>query len=159
METIYFHDIKLKQDENNIFDINFIDGDFEVDDTFDINIIMSLFVDSRADESEVGEPLRRRGFWGDIILYPQDDNITLGSKLWLIYGRNTEEQFNRAVDYSKKSLDWLIAKNYLKTINISGDRTITGIIININFIVEDNSISEFNFKLWENGIVEVIESL
>lgn len=160
MTTDFNHDIKLRQDEDDkIYDIHIVDGDLETDDTFDINIIMSLFVDARADESEVPEPLRRRGFWGDLILYPDQDDITLGSKLWLVYGRNTEEQLNRAIDYCRKSLQWFINKNYVKTIEVDGGRTIDGIKININFIVEDNSISDFNFSLWENGVVETVQSL
>lgn len=160
MSTDYTHDIKLTQDEeDDVFDIHFVDGDFEVDDTFDINIIMSLFVDARADESEIPEPLRRRGFWGDLILYAQEDNISLGSKLWLVYGRNTEEQLNRAIDYSRKGLDWFVQKNYAKSIEVDGRRVINAIILDVRFIIEDNSISEFNFKLWENGVVETIESL
>lgn len=159
MATEFDHDIKLTQDDNGIWDINIVDGDFEVDNTFDINIIMSLFVDARADQSELPEPLRRRGFWGDLILYKNEDNITLGSKLWLISGRNTEDSLNRAIDFSRKSLQWLIDKNYVTTINVDGSRSINGIILNINFIVQDNSISEFNFKLWENGVVEVLTAL
>jgi len=158
--TDYSHDIKLRQDEEDgIYDIHITDdGDFETDDSFDINIIMSLFVDSRADSSEIVEPLRRRGFWGDLVLFSQE-NLKSGSKLWLVSGRNTKEQLNKAIDYTRKSLQWLINEKYVKNINVDGQQTINGIIINIEFIVEDNNISEFNFKLWENGIVETIETL
>lgn len=159
MTTDYTHDIKLTQDDDGIYDIHFVDGDFEVDDTFDINIQMSLFVDGRADSSEISEPLMRRGFLGDLILFAQEDNIASGSKLWLVYGRNTEEQLNRAIDYTQKSLQWLVDKGYAINIIVNGTRLINGIKVNVQFIVEDNSISEFNFKLWENGVVEVIESL
>ena len=159
MAQDFTHDIKLRQDDDKMFDIHFVDGDFEVDDTFDINIIMSLFVDSRADISEVSEPLRRRGFWGDVILFSDEPNYKSGSKLWLINGRNTKEILNRAIDYTKKSLNWFIDKNYAKTINVIGAQTINGIIIDINFIIEDNSISKFNFKLWENGVVQTVQSL
>ena len=86
-------------------------------------------------------------------------HITLGSKLWLVNGRNTQEMLNRAINYCELGLDWLIAKNYAKTIEIDGINTATGISIAINFVIDDNSIEEFNFKLWENGVVEVTEGL
>ena len=155
----YTHDIKLEQDDDGIYDIHITeDGDFEADDSFDINIIMSLFVDARADASEIAEPLQRRGFWGDLILFAQEDLVS-GSKLWLVYGRNTEKQLNNAIDYTKKALQWLIIENHVRNINVTGSITMNGIIVNVEFIVEDNSVSEFSFKLWENGQVEVVESL
>jgi len=153
------HDIKLRQNDDSVFDINIVDGDLEVDDTFDINIIMSLFVDGRADSSEIPEAIRRRGFWGDLILFANESNIESGSKLWLVNGRNTDDMLNRAIDYSRKSLQWFIDKGYVQDVEVTGNNTATGIQLDINFIIEDNSIEEFNFKLWENGVVQVIEGL
>ena len=160
MAIDYAHDIKLTKDDSGIWDINFLDnGDLEVDDTFDINIIMSLFVDGRADSTEIAEPLYRRGFWADSFLFEVADDIVSGSKLWLVVGRNTQTQLNNAIDYCEQALEWLISKKYVKTINIDGAILIKGIILNIEFIIEDNSVLEFNFKLWENGVVEIITSL
>ena len=156
----YSHDIKLRQDDDNIFDIHITpDGDFEVDDTFDINIIMSLFVDALADESEVSEPLRRRGFVGDLLLFENEPDEFSGSKLWLVNGRNTTKQLNNTIDFSRDGLAWFVKDNLVKNIDITGDLHLNGINLDINFIVEDNAVKEYNIKLWQNGVVETIERL
>ena len=125
----------------------------------DTNIIMSLFVDGRAADSEVPSSLRRRGFWGDIILFANEPEISSGSKLWLVYGRLTDKQLNKGIDAVKKGLEWLVLKDYALQIDVDGNFIVNGINLNVNITVEDNFIKKFNFKLWENGIVSAEETL
>lgn len=161
MDTPDDHDIKVRQRENDcIFDINISeDGDFERENSFDTNILMSLFVDGRADGSEISEPIDRRGFWGDVILFKNEPNISSGGKLWLVRGRRTEDTLNKAIDVVQKSLNWLVLKKYAQQVTVNGDFSINGIILNVIIRVSDNVVRVFNFKLWENGIVETIERL
>ena len=139
------------------FDIGFTNGDFDLEDTFYSAINISLFADSRADESEVPEPSRRRGYWGDFLLFPDDPNIKTGSKLWLAQGRRTDYELGKAIDYCKKALQWIIDKGKAKDIKVSGSFSTNGIIIDIQIIIEDSLIQNFSFKLWQNGVTEIIE--
>lgn len=161
MSALDYHDIKLIQDiKTAIWDIGFDDsGDFILDDTFDISLIMSLFVDARAAQSEIPEPLARRGFWGDLILFKNDNEIESGSKLWMTRGRRTEALKNKAIDYAYKALQWLVTRNYAKEVRVDAAFAPNGIILDISITIEDNSIEKFNFKLWENGIVQEVRPL
>jgi len=160
------YDIRIRQTDKGdprgacIFDINIdSDGDFERDDTFNTPILLSLFVDGRADGSEISDPINRRGFWGDVILFKNEPNIGSGGKLWLISGRRTENTLNQAIDAVQKSLNWLLINKFAKQANVEGSFTTNGIILDVIISVDDNVVEIFNFKLWENGIVEQIERL
>ncbi len=151
------HDVKLRQDDDLAFDIHIAeDGDFELEDSFDTSIIHSLFVDGRANQSDIGEPIERRGFWGDLIIFENEPTIQSGSKLWLVRGRRTEVNLNNAIDFCQKGLNWLIEKDFAKQINVTGEFSTNGIILDVTITVIDNSILKFNFRLWENGVVEVL---
>lgn len=161
MSVAEYHDIKLIQDVKTvIWDIGFdASGDLLLDDTFDISLIMSLFVDARAAQSEIPDPLSRRGFWGDLVLFKNDGDIESGSKIWMARGRRTEALRNKVIDYANKALQWIVSRNYAKEIRVSASFSREGIILDISIIIEDNSIEKFNFKLWENGIVQEVTPL
>ena len=153
-----FHDIRLRQ-EKKIFDIHFDEnGDFELDNSFDINLIMSLFVDARADASEVPEPQNRRGFWGDLILFENDNDIFSGSKLWLVHGRRTNDVRNFAIDAVRSSLDWIITRNHATNIDVTADFVANGIRVNVTILVNRNQVETLSIKLWENGNVPEVLS-
>ena len=96
-------DILLEQDEDNIYDISFENGDFKLTDGFDTAIVLSLFTDARADSSEVSEPILRRGWIGNEQNENEDDNF--GSKIWLLeQARTNEDTSNRSTTYSQDAL-------------------------------------------------------
>ncbi len=76
-----FIDLAYEQGEDGIFDLVLEDGDLAVTDGLESAILVSLFSDARADESEVGDPRKRRGWIGDLTADQPDDRF--GSKLWL----------------------------------------------------------------------------
>jgi len=146
------HDIKIEFDETlQAFDIDFDDkGDFVLEDTFDTNIAISLLSDARADQSEVSEPERRRGFWADEVLFPDDPNQNFGSKLWLIQGRRTQDNLNKAIDFAQISLQWLVDNNHVKSIDIQGQFITNGIQLDINYVVDNDVTNNLSFQLWLN---------
>lgn len=142
-------DIKLQLDESlNNYDINFdSDGDFEQVSSFDTSVLLSLGTDQRADESEIPEASKRRGWVGDQLY----TSFKVGSKLWLLeQSRLNTNTRNLAKTYSESALQWLKDDEYLNTINVS---TIVSnnqnIIINIigNAI---NNKNEWSYTLWKN---------
>lgn len=141
-------DIKLIADELGIYDIGIADnGDFVLDDSFDTSIIVSLFTDARADESEQSIPERRRGWWGDLF-----EAEPIGSKLWLLdQAKRTQPKLNSAKGHAQDALSWLLSDNYAKSINITSSFITNG--LNLDIILERfNSQKEnITFNLWEES--------
>lgn len=98
-------DAKLREIGRGIFDIE-IDayGDIRTADGFDTPIIVSLFSDARADESEVQDTAKRRGWIGD---EGTEDNT--GSTLWVYeQARLSQRIANQVEDAARKCIQWLI---------------------------------------------------
>lgn len=144
-------DAKLNYFGNtNFFDISLKDGDIELDDSFNTPLVVSLFSDARADESEVRKPENRRGFWGDEISGDPTDKF--GSKLWLLFqSRLTTNTVTRANDYVKLATNWLITYGYSKIVDIKATRLERETLgLNIRIINNDNSVEQLYYKLWRN---------
>lgn len=146
-------DIALTQDSYNVFDISIAsNGDLATTQGFDTSLTCSLFTDKRASDTEVLQPERRRGFWGDV--FENDDNFTRGSKLWLLsQARITQATVNAAISYAKNSLQWLIDDGYAvkvdATASITGARR-NGIALTIT-VYRSQSISETRtYEIWQN---------
>lgn len=76
-------DLMVRQDDEGIFDL-VIDAaaqDFATDDGLEPAIIASLFSDRRATRDEVADPMKRRGWIGNLLADVPGDNF--GSGLWL----------------------------------------------------------------------------
>lgn len=84
-------------------------NDLATDDGLQTAIILSLFTDRRADDSDAlpDGQTDRRGWWGDAFPTVQGDKI--GSRLWLL-GREKQMQevVTRAEEYVREALQWLL---------------------------------------------------
>jgi len=111
-----FFDVSLKLGTDNIhhFEID-ESGDLKHDESFDSFINVSLFSDRRANESEMQQPEKRRGWEGDEFLNLND--YLIGSKLWLLeQSRNTIENRNKAVQIVQDAFrlvcpSWILRKS------------------------------------------------
>lgn len=131
------------------YDISVTNGDFTSTDGLDTAILVSMFVDKRAAESEVPEASLRRGWIGNE--QNADPNYELGSKLWLLYqSRSTREILNRSIDLLKGALLWMIEDSLVKDISVSGTRSGGGITLSVTFLRFDKSTFSHQFSLWEN---------
>lgn len=142
-------DILLEKIDSSYYDISFENGDFKLTDGLDTAILMSLFTDKRADESEVIDQEQRRGWIGNE--QNQNNDYEIGSKLWLLYqARVNRDSLNRAIDYAMESLSWMQTDGILKNINVSAEFISDGIKLNIIFTRFDNSSFSKQYNLWEN---------
>jgi phage gp46-like protein len=87
-----------------------LDGaDLLADDGLETAVMLSLFLDRRAEDSDVlpdGET-DRRGWWGDS--FPTVAGDKIGSRLWLLgRAKNTPDVKTRAVEYAREALQWLL---------------------------------------------------
>ena len=143
-------DIALLQDERGNFDIG-IDpntGDFLLTRGFDTAITMSLFCERRADTSEVPTAELRRGWWGNTI---GPEGFEIGSKLWLLdQARQTQATLNKAVDYAREALQWLVDDGHLVSIDVSAAFSTNGITLNITLNRSNSATETRSYELWEN---------
>ena len=84
-------------------------GDLAREESLQTAILLSLFSDRRATKEELarfgGDDAR--GWWGDAIAEVEGDEF--GSKLWLLSrGKAIPETLNRAREYARQALSWLI---------------------------------------------------
>ena len=100
-------DAVLQELPGGIYDLKIgFDGDLETEDTFDTAILVSLFTDARADESQVPESHRRRGWIGN----ENTPDFEIGSTLWvdLEQGRITRAALNRIEEGARRALQWFV---------------------------------------------------
>lgn len=141
-------DILLEKIGDN-YDISFEDGDFKSTEGLESAIIISLFTDKRASESEVSEPSLRRGWVGNEL--NEDSTYNIGSKLWLVsQARANQKSLNDSISFAKESLQWMIDDQIAKDITVTGELLIQGVKLFITFTRFDSSSFSMQFNLWEN---------
>lgn len=111
-------DIACRQDEDGIFDL-IIDEDtrdLEVGEGLESALITSLFSDRRAARDEVANPLKRRGWIGNLVAEVPGDNF--GSGLWLYEQKRLEGEVATGLrSEAEQSLDWLVEENLLTSVS------------------------------------------
>ncbi len=115
-------------------------------------VIISLFTDRRAepDDTLPAEASDKRGWWGDAIAVQvngrtvEDDRI--GSRLWLL---SREKQLasvvERARQYCKEALAWLIEDGICERIDVIAEIVRTG-VLGVQIIIYRPQQSAVDFK-------------
>lgn len=143
-------DLKLTLDESTgNYDVSFVNGDFVLTEGFDTSIVVSLFSDARADESEVSRPELRRGWWGDETVVNKIRK--LGSKLWLLsQARLTSDTLNRSKNYAFLALKWLVDEGYSKKIESESSFDKNGALqIHIEIVNGSGATESKSYKVWQ----------
>lgn len=145
-------DLKLTQDSNYLWDINFADnGDFELTDGLDTSFSTTFFTDRRAATSEVPTPEQRRGWWGNLV--SDVPNLELGSKLWLLdQAVNSTITLANAIKYAQEAYQWLIDFNYADNVEVSGEQSQSSLSLTIRIVKDKNVIEEKVYDLWVNTV-------
>lgn len=115
-----FTDLAYDQDADGHYDL-VIDteaGDLAVTQGLDSAILVSLFSDRRARDDEVADPLRRRGWIGDLVAEVAGD--VHGSGLWFFEQSRLDEETRIGVrDESEAALDWMVVDRLIRTAEAS----------------------------------------
>ena len=142
-------DIEVRSDDRGGFDIS-IDpatGDLALTAGFDTSLKMSLFEERRANREEMVPSERRRGWWGNTLFSP---SFEVGSKLWLLdQARLTQETLNKAIDYARTALQWLVTDGHLESIEVSGRIEAETIVLTIDLFRSGSKIDSFAFDIWQ----------
>ena len=124
-------------------------GDLLTINSFDTALKMSLFCERRATAAEEPVPELRRGWIGNLANDVQ--GFEMGSKLWLLMqSRLTQNILNEAIDYTNQCLQWLLDDKLLKSLQVTGRRTIDTLFLDIKLFRFNDRVESFLFTLWNN---------
>lgn len=133
-------------------DIEFKDEDFINEFGLETAIILSLFLDRRADDDDELDDIKdKRGWWGDEL--EEDDQI--GSKLWLLdRAKTTQETLNSAREFVEDSLQWLIDDGVAADVNVEttreGTQEMPILVISAEIYKNDGTTEVYEFDdLWD----------
>lgn len=134
---------------DGVYDISISDdGDIESSEFFDSYILMALFCEQRASETEIPISRNRRGWIGN----ESTPGFQIGSKLWLFeQGRLTRSLLNSISSAAKIALEQMVVDGFAKSVNANAIVNNAGGVDLLITIERPNSAVETrNYKLWEN---------
>ena len=130
-------DIKVKFDDNFTADFTLVKGDLEREKGMGTAVLMSLFTDRRADESDEIDNEDKRGWWGDQVAEVEGDQI--GSKIYqLSRSKATPDVEVKLKQFIFEALEWMIEDGVVVEDGITVDTFIFGPVENrrLGFKVE-----------------------
>ena len=142
-------DACLKQIAGDLYDVDIgVDGDILSVDFFDTAIIVSLFAERRANESEVAESRLRRGWIGN----EGTPNFEIGSKIWLYeQARLTRTVINGITIAARQALQTLVDEGFATQIkSVDAIITTTGISLKAVINRPNSKVESRYFVLWDN---------
>lgn len=102
------------------FDVLLEDGDLVTDAGLESAVVLSLFIDRRAETDDVIDDDDKRGWWADGI---DSDGDLIGSRLWLLQRSKTVADIpRRAKEYAEEALDWMREDGVAKSVLASAQR-------------------------------------
>ncbi len=142
-------DARLKLISGGLYDLDLSHtGDIQSEDFFDTAIIVSLFAERRANESEVLDSALRRGWIGN----EATPDFEIGSKIWLYeQSRLTRSVLNNIATAARQSLQWLVDDGYAISIdNVEAIATSTGVNLSITIRRPNSEVEKRHYTLWDN---------
>lgn len=107
--------------QTGYYDNKIAGGDFVSANPLDTSVLVSLFTWARASEEEVEENAPKYGWWGDKV--DPDNTDSTGSKLYLLRREKiTPETIEKAKEYIRQALQWMIEDGVASEININVER-------------------------------------
>ena len=150
MPNLTTNDVVLTKTAADYYDISFDEnGDILTDEFFDTAILMSLFCEKRANEREVREPERRRGWIGN----ESTPGFEIGSKIWLYeQGRINKSTLNGIKTSAENGIQWMLDEEVLSSFEASTSlNENTNIILEIQFFRTTSKIDNKLYVLWDNS--------
>lgn len=144
-------DLALKYIDG-VIDLDFGDDGAVIDDGLRTAVIISLFCDRRADDSDIlpDGGSDRRGWWGDV--YPDVDGDRIGSRLWM---NDREKQMasvlRRDETYAKEALAWMIDDGVASAVSVVAENKAPGVrAIRVSITRPNGDVVDFKFDgYWE----------
>jgi hypothetical protein len=122
----------------------------------DSQLLSSILVDSRADDSEQPVKELQRGWAGNVVVYSNIPNYEMGCKQWLYIeqGKTSTENANAILDTVKNDgCQWFIDDGLAQDIELSINELnfLQGkISLDYSFKIEENNTEIKTIDLWNN---------
>lgn len=124
----------------------------DADDGLTTALIISLFSDARASDSDAlpHAGTDRRGWWADAFPVAAGDGI--GSRLWLIDGKQTLANLAKAQAFAEAALAWLLADKIAARVSVAATNPRAGLLaLAIEIHKPDGRRLAWRFEtLWSN---------
>jgi phage gp46-like protein len=153
-------DLKLTNEAGQIADLSLLLGDFATDSGLENAVMLSLFLDARADDDDIlpDDETDRRGWWGDQFSEFADDST--GSKLWLLAReKRTLNILPLFESFAEEALQWMVDDGVAETVEVSaalGEIDRHAVTLSIAITRPDGSVARFshdlNWERLENGV-------
>ncbi len=145
------NDIELKWQLNGA-DIVINNADIGMDNSLGTAVIISLFTDRRALDSDTlptGAGTDKRGWWGDTF-----NTRPIGSRLWLLSReKQLSEVLHRAKAYADEALVWLTADGHAKNVEVIATAPEKGfLLLTVMLTLFDGSVLPMPFKTRLTGV-------
>jgi len=121
-------------------------GDIATEDSFEAAIVASLFIDRRAESSEIVIPERRRGWIGS-----HDREYKIGSKLWLYNQiRANDVSITNIASEARNALQHFVDDGIAN--HVSAEVGIEDGKVNLKIRIEkpNNKVDYRYYTLWDN---------
>lgn len=114
-------------------DVLMIDDDLASDRGLETAVLLSLFLDRRAETDDIppsGDPNDRRGWWADQFAAVERDRM--GSRLWLLdRSVRTNETARRAEEYVREALAWMLEDRVASAVDVVIETTANALLIGV----------------------------
>ena len=125
------------------------DGDVLTRDSFDTYILVALFTDARASESEVARPERRRGWVGN----EYTPGFEMGGKLWLWteQRRLTRSTINGIQSAAIDALQSMVEEDL--AVAVRNARAVVeddGLSLEVDILRPGSQVEKRHYDLWQN---------
>lgn len=133
-------------------DLEILDGDLASDRGLTTAVLLSLFLDRRAepdDQPPSGDANDRRGWWADQFHEVEGDRI--GSRLWLLdRSKRTGETVRRAEEYVREALAWMIEDRVVSSVGVEIETTARDLLIAVTLARPGRDAVTFRFAhVWD----------
>jgi len=127
------------------FDVLLEDGDLATDSGLEAAVVLSLFLDRRAEPDDVTDDDNKRGWWADGL---DGDGDLIGSRLWLLNRAKTVADVpGKAEEYADEALAWMVEDQVAKSVQTSAQR-VGDTTLQLNVVITRQSGGRWE-KTWE----------
>lgn len=147
-----FTDLVLARDADGVYDLQAdpVTRDLATTGGFETALQCSLFTDRRALPDEVADPLKRRGWIGNLVAETPADNY--GSGLWLYEQSRASQEVRAAIRMEVlQSLDWMLDQRLILGMNatVTYDPARRRAVISITATDKLGGVSVRSYNIWQ----------